>query len=221
MHIDPTQTSTQQTSRAHKGDDFRVSNCVRVVHLPVGGEESAATAEVAYQDSPKTRSCPTTSSRDREADRVRWRMAGDWQETIQTEVSARIITQPCVLVSPSTVPPPPPRDIPLPEVRCSSQREDAHTPRAGPQPLARCESCQCPSLPRCEFRLSKELIVDIKCLLHPYESTILIWMSPPGLVTEGSPPLACAAEGWLLARPLANRVGAWSITRRGQDIRGI
>ena len=47
VHIDPAETSAEETSRTHKGDDFRVGNCVRLVHLPVGGEKPAATAKVA------------------------------------------------------------------------------------------------------------------------------------------------------------------------------
>ncbi|HJX66293.1 MAG TPA: hypothetical protein VJ860_20335 [Polyangia bacterium] len=46
VHIDPPETSAKETSRTYKGDDFRMGDCVRLVHLCVGREKSAATAEV-------------------------------------------------------------------------------------------------------------------------------------------------------------------------------
>jgi hypothetical protein len=49
VHINPTETTTKQASRAYKGDDLRMGDCVRLVHLRVGGEKLAATAEVADQ----------------------------------------------------------------------------------------------------------------------------------------------------------------------------
>jgi hypothetical protein len=47
VHIDPAETSAKEASRAHEGDDLRMGDCVRLVHLLVGREKSAATAEVA------------------------------------------------------------------------------------------------------------------------------------------------------------------------------
>lgn len=49
VHINPTETTTKQASRAYKGDDLGMGDCVRLVHLRVGGEKLAATAEVADQ----------------------------------------------------------------------------------------------------------------------------------------------------------------------------
>ena len=54
MHIDPTETSANETSRAHKGDDFNVRHRVRLVHPRVGGKKSTATAEVAVRKSKGT-----------------------------------------------------------------------------------------------------------------------------------------------------------------------
>lgn len=49
VRIDPTETSAKEASRAYKGDDFRMGDCVRLVHLRVGREKSAATAAVTDQ----------------------------------------------------------------------------------------------------------------------------------------------------------------------------
>ena len=46
MRIDPPETSAKEASRTHKSDDFGMGNCVRLVHLRVGREKFAATADV-------------------------------------------------------------------------------------------------------------------------------------------------------------------------------
>jgi len=114
---------------------------------------------------------------DREADRVRSRMAGDWQETVSKRrcrpEPSRNLALGCRLWP---CPLPAPRDIHCPRFATPQRPKTLvrRVPNHGLQPEAnrvRVRPCA-----RREFRLSEEPIVDIQCLLHPYVFTILIWM---------------------------------------------
>jgi hypothetical protein len=58
VHVDPAETSAKEASRTHKGDDLRMGDCVRLVHLLVSREKSAATAEVTNKKLAKDHGVP-------------------------------------------------------------------------------------------------------------------------------------------------------------------
>jgi len=138
-----------------------MGDCVRLVHLLVSREKSAATAEVTNKKLAKDHGVPDHLVKAEKP--IEFLAAGlvVAKNRIQTEVSARTITQPCGLPRPSTSALHAAEGHPRREARCPAAPAGAvgRVADHGLQPKA--DRVGIRDRARCDFRLSEKSLIDI------------------------------------------------------------